>query len=66
MVASNQEFHAFKYRVMPHLTTGVTPAELMFNRQLQTHLDLLQPSIGQTVRVNQSKQKSDHDVHARM
>ena len=24
----------FKYRVMPHSTTGIPPAELMFNRQL--------------------------------
>ena len=45
----------FKYRTTPHSTTGVPPAKLMFNRHLRTHLDLLQPSIGQTVRQNQSK-----------
>ena len=55
----------FKYRTTPHSTTGVSPAELMFNRPLRTHLDLLQPSIGQTVRQNQSRQKRDHDAHAR-
>ena len=55
----------FKYRVTPHSTTGVPPAELMFNRRLQAHLDLLQPSIGQTVRQNQSKQKMYHDAHSR-
>ena len=37
----------------------------MFNRPLWTHLDLLQPSIGQTVRQNQSRQKRDRDAHAR-
>ena len=31
----------FKYRTTPHSTTGVPPAELMFNRHLRTHLDLL-------------------------
>ena len=55
----------FKYRVTPHSTTGVSPAELMFGRQLRTHLDLLQPDIGQHVRHNQSKQKQNHDVHSR-
>ena len=55
----------FKYRTTPHSTTGVSPAELMFNGQLWTHLDLLQPSIGQTVRQNQGRQKMDHDAHAR-
>ena len=55
----------FKYRTTPHSTTGVPPAELMFNRHLRTHLDLLQPSIGQTVRQNQSKQKMGHDAHAK-
>jgi len=39
-----------KYRVTPHSTTGVPPAELMFGGRLRTTLDLLQPSIGQNVR----------------
>ena len=56
----------FKYRTTQHSTTGVPPAELMFNRHLLTHLDSLQPSIGQTVRQNQSKQKMGHDAHAKM
>ena len=46
----------FKYRTTPHSTTGVPPAELMFNRHLRTHLDLLQLS----------KQKMGHDAHAKM
>ena len=37
----------------------------MFNRQLWTHLDLLQLSIGQAIRQNQGRQKMDHDAHAR-
>ena len=31
----------FKYRVIPHCTTGVSPAQLIFGRPLRTHLDLL-------------------------
>lgn len=31
----------FNYRVTPHATTGVSPAELMFGRKLRTRLDLL-------------------------
>ena len=45
----------FKYRVIPHSSTGVPPAELMFGSQLHTTLDLLQPSIGQNVRLSQAK-----------
>lgn len=29
-------------------------------------MDLLQPSVGQTVRQNQNEQEMVHDVHARM
>ena len=40
-----------QYRTTPHSITGVTPAELMFNRQLRTKLDLLYPTIsGRPVR----------------
>ena len=44
-------FHAsyFKYQTTP---TAVPLVELMFNRHLPTHLDLLQPSISLTIRVN--------------
>ena len=52
----------FKYRVIPHSTTGVPPAELIFGRQLRTALDLLQSSIGHNVRQHQTKQKG-HDAH---
>ena len=55
----------FKYRVTPHSTTGVPPAELIFGRQLRTTLDLLQPSIGHNVRQRQTKQKEGHDAHAK-
>jgi len=55
----------FKYRVTPHSTTGVPPAELMFGRRLCTALDLLQSSIGQNVRLSQARQKKGHDVYSK-
>ena len=32
-----------QYRIMPHVSTGKTPSELMFNRKVRCHLDLLKP-----------------------
>ena len=50
---------------MPHSTTGGTPSELMFGRQLRTGMDLLEPDIGRRVRFRQDQQKQGHDTHAR-
>ena len=44
-VESKVSSFLFKYRVTPHSTTGVSPAELIFGRSLHTHLDLLQPKV---------------------
>ena len=41
----------FTYRNTPHSTTNVSPAMLMFNRQLRSHLDLLKPDIRRAYRV---------------
>ena len=32
------------YRTTPHSTTGLSPAELLFNRKLNTHLNFVTPS----------------------
>jgi len=64
-VENKLAYFLFKCRVTPHSTTGVPPAELMFGRQLRTTLDLLQPSIGQNVRLSQARQKEGHDVHSK-
>lgn len=34
----------FNYRLTPHSTTGVSPAELMFGRKMRSRLDLLWPT----------------------
>ena len=55
----------FSYRNLPHSTTGVSPTELMFGRQLRSRLDLLKPSLESRVEDNQQRQKEGHDQHAR-
>ena len=46
----------FKYRVTPHTTTGISPAELLMGRRLRTHLDLLYPDI--SVRMENKAEKN--------
>lgn len=57
----------FNYRMTPHTTTGVSPAELMFGRRLRSRLDLLWPSesIATRVAAKQQDQKDHHSVTAR-
>ena len=55
----------FQYRITPHSTTGVSPAELLMGRRLWSKLDLLKPSIEQTVTNKQLQQKEGHDRHCR-
>ena len=40
-----------EYRSTPQTTTGVTPAELLFNRRLGTRLDFIGPDVRQRVQV---------------
>lgn len=54
-----------KYRITPHSTTGVSPAELLMNRQLHTQLDLLRPKVSNRVLEKKTQQKSAHDYHAK-
>lgn len=51
-----------KSRSLPHSTTGLSPAELMFGRKMKTHLDLLHPQLQDRVQKNQSQQKKCHDT----
>ena len=50
-----------KYRSIPHSTTGVSPAELIFGRKIRTHLDLLHPTLHDKVQKQQLSQKSNFD-----
>ena len=53
--------YLFKYRITPHATTGVPPAQLLMKRQLRSRLDLLYPSVSTRVEKNQLRQTQTHD-----
>ena len=55
----------FQYRITPHTTTGVSPAEPLMGRQPQSHLDLMLPHVGSRVYADQFRQKMAHDQRAR-
>ena len=55
----------FRYRITPHATTGVPPAELLLGRRPRSRLDLLHPDISERVRQRQLNQKEGHDRHSR-
>ena len=55
----------FQYRITPHSTTGVSPAELLMGRRPRSHLDLMHPSIETRVLSSQARQKSGHDKTAK-
>ena len=40
----------FQYRITPHTTTGVSPAELLLNRRPRSKLDLAVPDLTQKIR----------------
>ena len=51
----------FKYRITPHTTTGLSPAEMLMGRRLRSHLDLLRPNVGARIRQQEERQKASHD-----
>ena len=55
----------FQYRIIPQTTTGLSTAELLFNRKIKSHLDLLYPDLQLKVKEKQLVQKRNHDWHVR-
>ena len=55
----------FQYRIIPHTTTGSTPAELLMGCTLRSRLDLLLPNVQTQVVSKQIQQKANHDLHAK-
>ena len=51
----------FWYRLTPHSTTGVPPAELLLGRIPRSILDLLKPDLADKVKHKQDSQKTAHD-----
>lgn len=56
----------FSYRITPHATTGVSPAELMMSRRLRSAFDLLMPDVKTKVQRKQLKQQENHDTKKRL
>ena len=54
----------FSYRITPHSTTGLPPAELMFGRNLRSRFDQVLPNVSARVEKQQHRQKEVHDNHA--
>ncbi len=52
----------FWYRLIPHTTTGVAPAELLLGRRPQSRLDFLKPSLADNVHKKIDSQKRNHDI----
>ncbi len=55
----------FKYRITPHSTTGISPAELLLSRRPRSRLDLLKPFTADRVEDKQLAQKQQHDKKAK-
>ena len=55
----------FQYRITPHSTTGISPAELLLGRRPRSRLDLMLPDIKNSVQKKQQTQKVNHDKHSR-
>ena len=49
----------------PNATTGVTPASLMFGRELKTRLQLLKPNLESTVDRQKDRQRASYDTHTK-
>ena len=48
----------FHYRVSPHSSTNVSPAELLFQRKLKSKLDLVRPDISSRIESNQLQRQN--------
>jgi len=52
----------FKYRITPHSTTGIPPAELLMGCRLRSRLNLLHPDLFNKIEHAQVIQKSNHNL----
>ncbi|XP_057691299.1 uncharacterized protein K02A2.6-like [Corythoichthys intestinalis] len=64
----HQRLHEFllKYRTSVHATTKVSPASLMFSREIRTGMGLLKPpTLSEIVQMDQRKQVKYRDLHSK-
>ena len=55
----------FSYRITPHSTTGLSPAQLLCGRNLHSRLDFVLPDPTARVEAQLQRQKESHDQHSR-
>ena len=55
----------FSYRITPHSTTGLSPAQLLCGRNLHSRLDFVLSDTTARVEAQQQRQKESHDQHSR-
>ena len=55
----------FQYRITPHSTTGIAPAELLLRARPRSRMYALFPKTAVRVQAKQEQQKSTHDTTAR-
>lgn len=53
------------YRITPHSTTGLSPAEMLLGRRPKSRLDLLTPLVAERIESRQQRQKQQHDASSR-
>ena len=53
-------------RTTTHTTTNRSPSSLFLQREIRTHLDLLQPTCTEHILQQQTNQKKHHDQHAKI
>ena len=53
------------YRLTPHSTNGITPAELLLGRRPRSVLDLVRPDLLKKIRSQQEHQKHNRDRHTK-
>ena len=51
----------FDYRITPHTTTGVAPAQLLMNRRLRSRFNRLFPDLQGHVQKKQTEQAASHN-----
>ncbi|RLJ22796.1 hypothetical protein DJ031_00250 [bacterium endosymbiont of Escarpia laminata] len=56
----------FDYRITPHTTTGISPAELLVGRKLKTRLCRITPDVTSKAVAKQTIQKELHDRRTRV
>jgi len=54
----------FSYCITPQTSTGISPAELLMDRTLRSHVHLLNLSVSQKIEHKQEQQKLNHDQKA--